>query len=211
MDEHAVTVISNLPGVKMSLNGGGGPVPLVSKAITNSLNRIIAPPTFNGASFVHWSDGDTNPTKTFTMPANDVTFTAIDAGSVVGAPVSSFTAITPYRLFDTRDAAQRPSDAGGLASGGEMQFDMSSQPTAPPDATGVLLNVTATNSAAAGYARAYPCGTAPSISTVNFGEGQTAANLAMVKLPADKRVCFQSLVPTDLVVDVAGWFSPQGD
>src|SRR5262249_22771001 len=103
------------------------------------------------------------------------------------------------------------SDAGGLASGGEMQFDMSSQPTAPPDAIGVLLNVTATNSAAARYAPAYPCGTAPSISTVNFGESQTAANLAMVKLPADKRVCFQSLVPTDLVVDVAGWFSPQGD
>jgi hypothetical protein len=72
----------------------------------------------------------------------------------------------------------------------------------------VLLNVTATNPAAAGYVRAYPCGTAPTNSTVNYDSGQTAANLAMVKLPADKRICFQSLVPTDLVVDVAGWFAP---
>jgi hypothetical protein len=80
----------------------------------------------------------------------------------------------------------------------------------PAGATGALLNVTTTNPAAAGYVRVYPCGTVPTISTVNFDAGQTAANLAMVKLPPDSHLCFASLVPTDLVVDVAGWFSPAG-
>jgi hypothetical protein len=56
--------------------------------------------------------------------------------------------------------------------------------------------------------RAFPCGTEPSISTVNFDTGQTAANLATVLLPADHRVCFTSLVPSNVIVDVSGWFAP---
>jgi hypothetical protein len=207
MDEHTISVNSNVPGLTVTVNAGGGPTPLVSKAITKSFNRVTAPATFNGAAFVRWSDGDTNPTKQFTMPADDVSLTAVYSQASDGA----FSPVTPYRLIDTRNATQRPTDAGALASGGEMPIDLSSQPTAPTDATGVLLNVTATNPAAAGYVRVYPCGTVPSISTVNYSPGQTAANLAMVKLPADKRVCFQALVPTDLVVDVAGWFLPVSD
>ena len=61
---------------------------------------------------------------------------------------------------------------------------------------------------AAGYVRAFPCGAEPDTSTVNFDPGQTAANLAIVRLPADGRVCFTSFVPTDLVVDVSGWYAP---
>ena len=135
------------------------------------------------------------------MPSADVSLTAVYANG--GSPSGAFTAVAPYRLFDTRNGASA-SGIGSLGGGAEMAFDLSSQPSMPADATGVLLNVTATNPAAAGYVRAYPCGTAPTNSTVNFDSGQTAANLAIVKLPADKRVCFQSLVPTDLVVDVAG-------
>jgi hypothetical protein len=140
------------------------------------------------------------------MPPADVAFTAIygDPATSPGTP-GLFTPVTPYRLFDTRNGTASTLDAGQ-----EMAFDMTTQPGRPAGTTGVLLNVTSTNPAAAGYVRVYPCGTTPTNSTVNFDAGQTVANLAMVKLPADKRVCFASLVPTDLVVDVAGWFSPTG-
>jgi glucose/arabinose dehydrogenase/PKD repeat protein len=206
MDEHTVSLASTIPGVPLAVNGFGGPAPLTTKAITGSLNRVSVPTTFNGVPFVSWSDGDTNPTKTFTMPSADVSLTAIYASS---SSPGAFTPVAPYRLFDTRNGAST-SGAGSLSAGAEMAVDVSTQPTMPPGATGVLVNVTATNPAAAGYVRAYPCGTLPTNSTVNYDSGQTAANLAMVKLPANKRVCFQSLVPTDLVVDVAGWFSPPG-
>jgi hypothetical protein len=180
---------------------------LNAKAITNSVNQLIAPASYNGAPFQSWSDGDTNPTKIFTMPAADVSYTAVYSGAAIG----DFTPVAPYRLFDTRSDALSPSGkAAPLVEGQELAFDVSSQATTPPGAIGALLNVTATNPAAAGYVRAYPCGTQPTISTVNFDPGQTAANLAMVKLSADRRVCFASYVPTDLVVDVAGWYSPPG-
>jgi len=207
MDEHTIDVGANVAGVTMTVNGGGGPTPLAAKAITNSLNRVTAPATFDGTTFLRWSDGDTSPTKQFTMPPSDVSLTAVYGLASAGA----FSPVTPYRLFDTRDPAQRPRGAGNLGSGAEMAFDLSTQPTAPAHATSVLLNVTATNPAADGYVRAYPCGSVPSISTVNYSDGQTVANLAMVKVPSDKRICFESLVPTDLVVDVAGWFSPEAD
>ena len=42
--------------------------------------------------------------------------------------------------------------------------------------------------------------------TMTYTLGLAAANLAVVKLPADGRVCFASFAPTDLVVDLAGWF-----
>jgi hypothetical protein len=207
MDEHTISVGSSPPGVEISINGGNGVAPFQAKAINQSKNQLIAPPTYNGAAFVSWSDGDTNPVKLFTMSDNDVALTAIYAGPSTG----EFTPVTPYRLFDTRSPDQRPPGASALQSGaGEMAFDMTGQSGMPPGATGTLLNVTTTNPAAAGYVRVYPCGTVPTISTVNFDAGQTAANLAMVKLPADSRLCFASLVPTDLVVDVAGWFSPTG-
>jgi hypothetical protein len=43
---------------------------------------------------------------------------------------------------------------------------------------------------------------------VNYRAGQVAAaNLAVVKVPADGRVCLSSYAPTDLIVDLAGWYT----
>ena len=116
----------------------------------------------------------------------------------------------PYRLFDTRAAATSPLGTGEpLAPGQTMAVDLSNQPGAPAGKTAVLLNVTTDQPQAAGYVKAFPCGgTEPYISTVNFDPGQTAANLAMVRLPADGKVCFTSFVPTHVIVDVSGWFAP---
>jgi hypothetical protein len=78
----------------------------------------------------------------------------------------------------------------------------------PAGASSVVLNVTTASPAGAGYVRVYPCGTDLLVSNVNYRAGQVAAaNLAVVKLPADGRVCFSSFAPTDLVVDLAGWYA----
>jgi hypothetical protein len=121
----------------------------------------------------------------------------------------TFTAVEPYRLLDTRQPERAPAGrAAALPGGRELAVDLTGQPGAPAQPTAVVLNVTVANPAADGFVRAYPCGTSPRVSTVNFDAGQVAANLATVRLPADGRVCFWSMVDTDLVVDVAGWFSP---
>jgi glucose/arabinose dehydrogenase len=120
-----------------------------------------------------------------------------------------YTPVQPYRLFDTRDPAKSPLGSGAPLMPGEvMAVDLSNQPGAPAAKSAVLLNVTTDQPQAAGYVKAFPCGTEPYISTVNFDPGQTAANLAMVQLPPNNQVCFTSFVPTHLIVDVSGWFAP---
>ena len=45
---------------------------------------------------------------------------------------------------------------------------------------------------------------------MNHSIGQTLANLATVGVGAGGRVCIFTLVPTDIVVDVTGWWGPSG-
>ena len=45
---------------------------------------------------------------------------------------------------------------------------------------------------------------------MNYAAGQTVANLASVKVAAGGDICFKSYAPTDIVVDLAGWYAPGG-
>jgi len=184
------------------LNAGALATPFTGKAVTNSVNRVAAPVAFGGSTFLRWSDGVTDPVRIFTMPDADVQFTA------EYSPPGGFTAVSPYRLFDTRSSSVNPIGSNAPIEPGQvLALDLSAEPGKPAAANAVLLNVTATEPRAAGYVKAYPCASEPYISTVNFDPGQTAANLASVRLPPDGRVCFSSLVTTHLVVDVSGWYA----
>jgi hypothetical protein len=124
------------------------------------------------------------------------------AGWYSPAGSASFVAASPARLFDTRSTPGIPR----LASMQETAVQIGGAQV-PVGATSVALNVTAAAPDAAGYIAVYPCGTDPFVSNVNYRAGQVAAaNLAVVKLPADGRICFKSFAPTDLVVDLAGWY-----
>ncbi len=211
MDFRSIFLSSNQPGVTVIVNAGVVAAPGSATAVANSNNQLIAPESANGVPFSQWSDGDASRTKQFIMPAADVALAACYGGpcsAFRATPPGLFTPVTPYRLFDTRDASQNPFGTNtALQPGQTLAVDLSTQP-GPPDRKAVLLNVTTDQPAAAGYVRAFPCGQEPNTSTVNFDPGQTAANLAMVMLPDSGQVCFTSFVPTHLIVDVAGWFSP---
>ncbi len=77
----------------------------------------------------------------------------------------------------------------------------------PADATGVVVNVTATGAAADGYLTLYPCGgTAPTSSTLNFTAGANVPNLATSGLGTNGALCVFSNVNTNVLVDLAGWY-----
>ncbi|TDT16665.1 hypothetical protein BDK89_2258 [Ilumatobacter fluminis] len=103
----------------------------------------------------------------------------------------------PRRLVDTRSGVGGV--AGRVAAGGVFVVEM-------PDGVGVpVLNVTAVVPSGAGHLTVFPCDRAvPTASNVNYGAGETVANLAMVRPDATGRVCVQSFAETDLVVDLAG-------
>jgi len=114
-----------------------------------------------------------------------------------------YTTIPPERVLDTRTSAP-------LQPMQEYRFSLAGKGGFPADATAALINLTATNTTAPGYVRVYPCGEELDVSNVNYAAGQTVANLASVKVATGGDVCFRSWVQADIVVDLAGWYSPTG-
>jgi hypothetical protein len=116
-----------------------------------------------------------------------------------------FESQVPQRLLDTRDPVST------LAAGETRELLVAGQGGVVADATAAVLNVTATNPAAAGYLTVFPCGTdRPLASSVNFAAGQTVANAVVAKIGDGGKVCLYAFVATDVVVDADGAYSPTG-
>lgn len=75
----------------------------------------------------------------------------------------------------------------------------------PTDDGAPVLNVTAVRPDGDGFVTTFPCDEAiPTASTLNFRDGATTANVALVRASVGGEVCVYSHAATDLVVDVAG-------
>jgi hypothetical protein len=114
----------------------------------------------------------------------------------------------PTRILDTRNGT------GGtrVAGGGTLQLGVGGAAGVPADALAAAMNVTVTNPAAAGYVTVWPCGQQqPLASNLNYVAGQNVPNLTISRLGAGGKVCFFSLVATDLVADVSGYFPANSD
>jgi hypothetical protein len=125
------------------------------------------------------------------------------------ANASVFTPMVPQRLVDTR------SGLGGI--GGRFGFDESRavQVTGklgiPAGASAVTVNVTAVDSGGAGYVQVIPTGGAAlrSSSTLNVDAiGQTIPNASFAPLNADGQLTVFTTFPTDILIDVSGYFTP---
>ena len=126
-------------------------------------------------------------------------------------PSSTYTAINPARLLDTRkgfptiDGAQ--AGTGAAAAESVTAVQIVGRAGIPISTAAAVLNVTVTEPGAPGYATVYPCGTTPpTASNLNYTPGQTIPNLAIAKIGSGGSVCVYSQSPTHLVVDVLGYF-----
>ncbi len=121
-----------------------------------------------------------------------------------GAPSSGsglYNTIAPTRSVDTRV----PLGSTFLTP---LQSVATDTPAATAGASAVAQNITATNTAGPGWISAHPGPTAPVVSNVNYdGAGHTRAAFAFTTVSSSDSVYFTSLVTTDLVVDVVGFFS----
>ena len=127
-----------------------------------------------------------------------------------------FNAVTPTRVFDTR-----PGTTGllsvpqvRLVPGTPLEVKFSDLPGGVVPASGVgavSFNLTSTRSLRDGFVTVSPCTTADAVSSLNFDAGDDAANLVVTPVSATGTVCFNTSAPTDLVVDINGWFTaPSG-
>jgi hypothetical protein len=110
--------------------------------------------------------------------------------------------VPPSRLLDTR--------AGGtLAGGATLDLLVTAGGVPSSGVSGVVLNVTVTNTSAAGYLTVYPTGAPrPTASNLNWAAGWTVPNRVFVPVGTAGKVTFFNFTgSTDLVVDVNGYFT----
>jgi hypothetical protein len=125
--------------------------------------------------------------------------------------------IAPVRVCDTR--AGNPSNLSGaaaqcdgdtLSSGAPLTVQVTGVGGIPTTGvTGVALNVTVTNPTGSGYLTVYPAGqSAPTSSNLNFGPGQTVANMVEVGLSQQGQVAVvTNATQADVIIDVEGYFT----
>ena len=138
-----------------------------------------------------------------------------------GTGGSGFTAVDPGRVLDTRPAPNNVgAPAASVGPAGTLDLQVTgSLPTSdgrtvsvPTDARAVVLNVTATSVTADTNVRVYPTPASgsgfPTVSNLNVGPGQTAANLVTVPVGAGGKVRLRNAQGrVQLLADIAGYYS----
>jgi Repeat of unknown function (DUF5650) len=129
--------------------------------------------------------------------------------------ISSYTPLNPARLLDTRPGAStidgQSAGAGVRPAGTTTEVTVIDRVGVPATSEMVMLNVTVTGPTAGGFITVYPCGTPqPTASNLNFTTGATIANAVVAKVGAGGKVCLFNSDPTQLIVDINGFFKPTG-
>jgi hypothetical protein len=124
---------------------------------------------------------------------------------------TSYHSLVPARLLDTRPTESTIDGlflGGGRREAGEVtEVKVTDRGGVPSVAGTVVLNVTVTGPTAAGFITVYPCGIpTPLASNLNYGSGTTVANAVFAKVGTDGKVCLFNSAPTQVVVDVNGFF-----
>lgn len=148
--------------------------------------------------------GDASHISLETLNIADVVVDVLGYVTSDTAPSSTsglYTSIVPTRTVDSRL---------GVGTNRLSTLDPREVPVPGPaaGASAVTQNITATGTSAPGYISAHPGPTPPVVSSVNYeAPGQTRAAFAFTTVSDDDSTFFTSLVATDLVVDVVGYFS----
>ncbi len=123
-----------------------------------------------------------------------------DVSAMFGATGHGLELVDPIRMFDSRSVGIE------LAADSITAVDVG----APLGSTGVLGSVAAILPGANGFLSVFPCGTDPITSTINVQAAEVASNAIVVALGTEGAVCLRPSVDMHAVLDVRGYFSPDG-
>jgi hypothetical protein len=119
--------------------------------------------------------------------------------------------LPPARITDTRPNSGFPNAGATLRPGHEtLNVQVTGAGGVPPEATAAVLNVTVTGATGTSFLTVWPTGARqPNASNLNFGAGQTVANLVQVGLSTNGQVTlFNAGGSVNVVVDVEGYVAP---
>jgi hypothetical protein len=193
----------------------GQPTPLASNlnfvAGQTIANLVTAKVGAGGSVNIYNFAGQTNVLfdvvgwfpDTNSFPASGFSATAAQGGE--------FVPLAPVRILDTRigvGAGKAP-----LGPGGEIDVAIAGAGPVPSSGVAaVVMNLTGTNTTAAGYLTAWPTGQAmQTTSNLNFVGGQSVPNLAVVPLGAGGQISIYNYAgTTDVIGDVVGYYTEPG-
>ena len=168
--------------------------------------RVVTCGTTADTSNVNYRADTATPNLIVVAPDSDgricvtslaTTHVIVDLFGVFG-PEAGVDASTAVRAFDSRES-DGPVEAGSVTVIDVAQVGVDA------GAGGAVVNLTALDAAAPGYATAYPCADGrPTASNLNLSPGQVVANAAIIAPDADGTICVFSLTSTNLIVDVMG-------
>ncbi|MGH7666062.1 MAG: G1 family glutamic endopeptidase [Candidatus Dormibacteria bacterium] len=124
----------------------------------------------------------------------------------------AYTAVTPFRLVDTRAGSGYYGQGQKLGPGVTFTFPVAGEDDVPDTVTAAALNVTVTDTTTASFLSVYPAGTAtPVASNLNWlRAGENVPNLVIVPVGTGGAVtAYNQLGDTDVVVDLEGYFAPE--
>ncbi|MGV8849367.1 MAG: N-acetylmuramoyl-L-alanine amidase [Propionibacteriaceae bacterium] len=125
-----------------------------------------------------------------------------DGGSTTFSAASTYHAVTPARILDTRTTS-------AVAAYGTVSPQVAGVAGVPANASAVVLNLTMAYPTAPGYLTVWPTGSAaPVVSNLNFLPGKTVPNLVTVKVGTGGKVSIFNGAsgPSHVVVDIAGYY-----
>ncbi len=134
-------------------------------------------------------------------------------GSAAGDALVS---VSPERIVDTRlgiGAVQRRVTAAEPLTI-DVRALTAKRPdgttaTVPNDVSSVVVNVTAVNATAPGHLTIWPCALGrQETSNLNYRAGRTFANGVVAAVDDTGKLCVHAESPTDVVIDLQGWFGP---
>lgn len=126
----------------------------------------------------------------------------------------AFKGATPQRIIDTRTGLgglNRSLSAGETLSARVTELSLlnafGQSASVPANVIAVALNVTVVSPQAPGFITVYPCASGrPLASNINYSAGQVIPNGVIAPVDLDGNICFFASAPTNLVVDLLGWF-----
>ncbi len=125
------------------------------------------------------------------------------------APTSRYVPLTPARILDTRDGTGTGTVAP-VRTDSAISLQVTGRGGVPANASAVVMNVTIANPIGSGYVTVWPHGVSrPVVSSVNYsGPRDVQGNEVTVLLGNDGQVDLYTLVQSDMVADVMGYYEP---
>lgn len=208
----------------------GGRFGIPSDAAAVVINVTAIAPQANGFATVHQCLPDLPTASSLNYSAgvnrgNEIVAPLSDAGEicvytsattdlvidVVGyLPDGAINTVAPSRLFETR-AGQSTIDGlgatgGPVAAGSSTTVQISGRVGIPAGAKAAIVNLTAINPQATGFATLHPClAEAPEASSLNYESGVIGGNEVIAGLSEDGELCLFSSASSDYSIDVVGY------